>query len=217
MGENGAPAVPQPAYLFVQGLALPTLSRLRESNVSALLRVAWACLRDGFQAAFKAAPAAPRHRSRWKLLSWISGSSALSPEPESKPILVVNANPKAKHSMLPILVVLFLISYSLMTMLIVEQGRTIENQRSLIRSLFRDSSELSRMKDEAFQKQRAAAQAQAEAKAHSQVQTPSTQDKEGRDHARADRNTGKLRKQGPPRFPKGGDASDDVRRVMLSI
>ena len=39
--------------------------------------------------------------------------------------------------------VLFLISYGLMTMLIVEQGATIESQRTLIRELFRDSAELS--------------------------------------------------------------------------
>lgn len=41
------------------------------------------------------------------------------------------------------LTVLFLISYGLMTMLIVEQGQTIESQRALIRELFRDSTELS--------------------------------------------------------------------------
>ncbi len=48
-----------------------------------------------------------------------------------------------KHGWLPLLTVLFLISYGLMTMLIVEQGRTIESQRALIRELFRDSKELS--------------------------------------------------------------------------
>jgi hypothetical protein len=42
--------------------------------------------------------------------------------------------------------VLFLISYGLMTMLIVEQGQTIESQRALIRELFRDSRELSAVK-----------------------------------------------------------------------
>jgi hypothetical protein len=48
-----------------------------------------------------------------------------------------------KQSWLLLLTVLFLISYGLMTMLIVEQGKTIESQRSLIRQLFRDSQELS--------------------------------------------------------------------------
>jgi hypothetical protein len=150
------------------------------------------------------------------LLSWTSGSSALTPSADLKPILVPNAKPKRKNSLLPVLVVLFLVSYSLMTMLIVEQGRTIESQRSLIQSLFNDSSQLSHMKREALQKQHAAAQAQAEAKAHSQVQTPSTQDK-ARDYSGADRNAGKLRKPAPPRYPKGGDTLQDVRRVVLSI
>ena len=47
------------------------------------------------------------------------------------------------------LTVLFLISYGLMTMLIVEQGTTIENQRALIRDLFRDSAELTALKGKA--------------------------------------------------------------------
>ena len=51
-----------------------------------------------------------------------------------------------KRGMLPLLTVLFLISYGLMTFLIVEQGSTIESQRALIRELFRDSTELSAVK-----------------------------------------------------------------------
>ncbi len=54
---------------------------------------------------------------------------------------------------MPILVVLFLISYGLMTMLIVEQGRTIESQRALIHELFRDSTELSAVKTKAQQEE----------------------------------------------------------------
>jgi len=53
---------------------------------------------------------------------------------------------KKKRGWLPLLTVLFLISYGLMTMLIVEQGQTIESQRVLIRELFRDSTELSTLK-----------------------------------------------------------------------
>jgi hypothetical protein len=53
---------------------------------------------------------------------------------------------RKKHGWLPLLTVLFLISYGLMTMLIVEQGQTIESQRALIRELFRDSKELSAVK-----------------------------------------------------------------------
>jgi hypothetical protein len=58
----------------------------------------------------------------------------------------VGAKPAKRNSWLPVLTVLFLVSYALMTMLIVEQGRTIESQRALIRELFRDSRELSAIK-----------------------------------------------------------------------
>jgi hypothetical protein len=70
-----------------------------------------------------------------------------------------------KHGWLPLLIVLFLISYGLMTMLIVEQGQTIESQRVLIRELFRDSTELSTLKRKG---QEGAARSQA-------IQAPSTQ------------------------------------------
>ena len=68
-----------------------------------------------------------------------------------------------KHGWLPVLVVLFLISYALMTMLIVEQGQTIESQRSLIRELLRDSTELSaaKMKPQQELQNRPSANAQA--------------------------------------------------------
>lgn len=71
-----------------------------------------------------------------------------------------------KHGWLPLLTVLFLISYGLMTMLIVEQGQTIESQRALIRELFRDSTELSAVKLKA---------AQERAESLSKTQTPLTQ------------------------------------------
>lgn len=59
---------------------------------------------------------------------------------------VVDKAARKSYGWLPLLTVLFLISYGLMTMLIVEQGRTIESQRTLIRELFRDSTELSAVK-----------------------------------------------------------------------
>jgi cytoskeletal protein RodZ len=65
---------------------------------------------------------------------------------ETNPLTTIEANPARKRALLPVLVVLFLISYALMTMLIVEQGRTIESQRALIHDLFRDSTELSAAK-----------------------------------------------------------------------
>jgi uncharacterized membrane protein len=79
-----------------------------------------------------------------------------------------------KQSWLPLLTVLFLISYGLMTMLIVEQGKTIESQRSLIRQLFRDSQELSAVK----KAERESAQPEASTQApvtNNRSQNPSSQ------------------------------------------
>ena len=59
--------------------------------------------------------------------------------------------PRKKFGWLPLLIALFCISYGLMTMLIVEQGATIESQRALIRELYRDSAELSAAKLKAQQ------------------------------------------------------------------
>ena len=74
--------------------------------------------------------------------------------------------------MLPLLTVLFIISYGLMTMLIVEQGQTIESQRVLIRELFRDSSELTSMKQAQITKKNSEMRAQAPA---NQVQSNQVQ------------------------------------------
>ena len=86
-----------------------------------------------------------------------------------------SATPK-KHGWLPLLTVLFLISYGLMTMLIVEQGQTIESQRALIRELFRDSKELSSIKTLAQQQaQSPSAKTQAPAMQIPTAQRPSAQ------------------------------------------
>lgn len=84
------------------------------------------------------------------------------------------ATPKNKHGWLPLLTVLFMISYGLMTMLIVEQGQTIESQRALIRELFRDSTELSAVKMKAHEAERAAA-TQNPSSQNPSIHAPSTQ------------------------------------------
>ena len=88
--------------------------------------------------------------------------------------------PRRKHGWLPVLTVLFLISYALMTMLIVEQGRTIDSQRVLIHELFRDSQELAAVKQKAQEEQPQAPQsqiavAQDPSSQGSSIQAPSTQ------------------------------------------
>jgi hypothetical protein len=93
------------------------------------------------------------------------GSAALTTAIDNAvPVQAPAADKAAQKSYgwLPLLTVLFLISYGLMTMLIVEQGRTIESQRTLIRDLFHDSTELSAVK-----------RAQPEKAAQRQAQNPS--------------------------------------------
>jgi hypothetical protein len=86
-----------------------------------------------------------------------------------------------KHTLLPLLTVLFMVSYGLMTMLIVEQGATIESQRGLIREMLHDSLELSSMKGKAIQEKnvtdthRARTQAQVPMTRTPSTPTPLTQ------------------------------------------
>jgi len=132
--------------------------------------------------------------------------------------MTVQANviPKPKQSLLPILIVLFLISYGLMAMLVVEQGRTIDSQRFLIKELFRDSTELTGMKSSVIQKQRAQAQAQAAANANSQAKAPASQETT-RDNAKSNRNPGKLRRPAPLRPPRNTSDVADERRALFYI
>lgn len=96
-------------------------------------------------------------------------------EIKATPVAPVVPTATKKHTWLPVLTVLFLISYAIMTLLIVEQGQTIESQRALIRELFQDSTELSATK---IRDQRAAQASHLAQNPSSQtpaVQTPSTQ------------------------------------------
>lgn len=103
-------------------------------------------------------------------LTTLFGYTAVMPI-EVPPIKV----PKKKRTLLPLLTVVFLFSYGLMTMLIVEQGSVIQSQRNLIKVLMSDSTELWGMKGKALVDQQAArTKAQGEAQAPS-VQAPSTQ------------------------------------------
>jgi|GEM_PF-1941865 len=60
-----------------------------------------------------------------------------------KRIMAKRSTPK---TMLPLLIILFLISYSLLTMLVVQQDRKIDSQRSLIHLLFKDNVHLSALR-----------------------------------------------------------------------
>jgi hypothetical protein len=117
--------------------------------------------------------------------------------------------------MLPILTVLFLISYGLMTLLIVEQGDTIQAQRTLIQQLLGDSAELAALKTKTMRQSAQSPKAQAEAQSKTPVQTPSTQ--AAPSEKTTARNHGKV--QRPLREKPPVPASDiaDARRTLLSI
>jgi len=53
---------------------------------------------------------------------------------------------KRPAAILPLLVILFVVSYGLLTMLVFEQGQTIESQRSLIHEMLKDSTQLATLK-----------------------------------------------------------------------
>jgi hypothetical protein len=77
---------------------------------------------------------------------------------------------KRRSALLPLLIILFLISYSILTLLVIEQGRTIESQRTLLREMLKDSNQLAELKgklaheEAAKQAQPPAQQAQPEQK-----------------------------------------------------
>jgi hypothetical protein len=62
---------------------------------------------------------------------------------------------KSGRSLLPLLVVLFVVSYSILTMVVVEQGRTIEAQRSLLQEMLKDSTQLAALKGKMAREQSA--------------------------------------------------------------
>jgi len=142
------------------------------------------------------------------------------------------AAPKSpkKHSLLPVLTVLFVVSYGLMTMLIVEQGSVIQSQRNLIKTLLPDSNELWGLKGKAIgDKQAAMARAQnsgqsPSTQAQSPAATPSTQipstqtpSTQGKQQQHTANRAGKLAKPGFEAPPAPAADLADHRRALLSI
>jgi hypothetical protein len=117
--------------------------------------------------------------------------------------------------MLPILTALFLISYGLMTLLIVEQGSTIQSQRTLIRQLLGDSTELAAMKGKTFQQQAQAPQPPADAHASTPVQAPSTQAVPSEKTSTAKNQ--KAQRPLPEKPPVPASDIGDNRRTLMSI
>jgi hypothetical protein len=122
--------------------------------------------------------------------------------------------PKSKHGMLPILTALFLISYGLMTLLIVEQGSTIQSQRTLIQQLLGDSTALAVMKGKAIQ-QAQAPKPSADAHASAPVQAPSTQTVPSEKTSTAKNH--KAQRPLPEKPPVPASDIADARRTLMSI
>jgi hypothetical protein len=70
-------------------------------------------------------------------LTVIYSSECMAPDPKTT---------KRPAAMLPLLVILFIVSYGILTLLVFEQGQTIESQRSLIREMLKDSTQLAALK-----------------------------------------------------------------------
>jgi len=110
---------------------------------------------------------------------------------------------KPKHTMLPVLTVLFLVSYGLMAMLVVEQGKTIDNQRNLILQLFEDSNRLSAL--------------HANAAAQQHLQNPASK-APAAPSAAPSHKAGTLHRAAPLKPPKDTSSDTaDVRRSSLTI
>ncbi len=68
-------------------------------------------------------------------LTVIYSAESVAPGTKSRPVAI-----------LPLLVILFIVSYGILTMLVFEQGQTIESQRTLIREMLKDSTQLAALK-----------------------------------------------------------------------
>jgi len=108
--------------------------------------------------------------------------------------------------MLPLLTVLFLLSYGLLVLLVVEQNRTITSQRWLITELMSDSKELVTLKTKIMFEHR---NAQKQAAPKTESQTPSTQ--------AVPQSKSKTRRSTTDRPPKLTSDTPDVRRSANRI
>jgi len=111
--------------------------------------------------------------------------------------------------MLPILIVLFLVSYGLMTLLVVEQNSTITTQRSLIVEMLKDSSQLTALKVKIAREEKLA-------KPGSQAASPKSQVPPSGDN-KNNSSAGKVQKRLPLRPPKAASDTPDERRALVTI
>jgi hypothetical protein len=142
---------------------------------------------------------------------------------------------KPRRSGLLLVVILFLISYGLLTTLVVRQGRTINSQRNLIHLLFKDRIHLSAMKDR-MRRNQGVTQAQTQIPLSQvpssqiplpqipspqipSVETPSTQARSNQIDPKANAKAGRKSRKAEPRPIRPPEITDpsDMRRVSFSI
>lgn len=121
------------------------------------------------------------------------------------------AKPKSNShsSLFPVLVMLFVVSYVLLTLLVVEQNRTIQAQRSMIQLLLGDSVQLAHMKSLEIQRQH---HLPPSAKAAPGAQIPT--DKFGPSKEEREFKNNRMQKMYPPKLPKGMKDVPDSRRNL---
>ncbi|MGA9475628.1 MAG: hypothetical protein WBV36_24390 [Terriglobales bacterium] len=159
------------------------------------------------------------------------GNTAVRLVVDAKPVLVA----KKKRTLLPLLTVVFMASYGLMTLLIVEQGSTIQSQRNLIHVLLSDSRQLWALKGRALSDKLAAdklAQTQSQAQSQTQSQTKRSSTQTPLSHAQTPStqtpSTQVPRRHSPSRAGKSAEpetqvppmpASDlgDQRRELITL
>jgi hypothetical protein len=135
-----------------------------------------------------------------------------------------NGIAKPKQTMLPVLVILFLLSYGLMATLVIEQGRTIDSQRGLIHQLFEDSAKLTALRGSAAQKARTDTESKTQAQSQPQSSQASPQgwqakppDPAPQSKAKNGHSPDKVRKSPPLKPPKATSDEADERRALVSI
>jgi hypothetical protein len=131
--------------------------------------------------------------------------------------------PSRPAAVLPLLVVLFIVSYGILTMLVFEQGQTIESQRSLIREMLKDSTQLAALKDKQARDDSKRVRDKASVPAEQRNMEPSNPaagakapdakalDKETKRHGKSTHSTGQV----PEKKPAGD--FEDVRRSTRII
>ncbi len=145
---------------------------------------------------------------------------------------------KRKLTALPLLVVLFVISYLLLTKLVIEQDKTIDSQRSMIHMLFKDnvylsglhkhagaalskkprSQDYSQLQAQNPASQNAASESALNQESSSQIPSVQVPSKVGpQANAKSERRTRKAEKAIPASPPPEPTDPSDQRRVSFSI